>query len=306
MPIVVVFIGLVLLLASPARAQGITMRMSGDVVIPVGTVQDGTVVTMNGRIQVDGTLAGDAMTMNGDITVSGTVAGSVRTFNGSILLTSTARVDGDVRTVNGRVDRQPGAQVGGRIGEGWVFNRPRAPAFRRPWDGMGRWMSWGFFRALAGWVMVGFVVLAAAVAALFPEQIHRISAALSETPGQALLAGVLLWVLLPLLIMALAVSVVGIPALAFMPLGLSVLGLVGFSAAAMLLGNRITEGFRWHIGPVPDAVVGAAILAVLGLVPGLGWLAVFVAVTWGMGGILLVTFRRGEKTPTVSPRSTGS
>ncbi|TMI76644.1 MAG: hypothetical protein E6H05_03075 [Bacillati bacterium ANGP1] len=296
----------ILLLAQPVRAQGLTVRMSGDVLIPAGTEQNGSVVTMNGRIQVDGTLQGDAMTMNGDIAVAGTVAGSVRTFNGSILLTPTARVDGDVWAVNGRVDRQPGAQVGGRIGEGLVFTRPRAPVFRRPWAGMGRWMSGAFFRMLAGWVMIGFTVMAAAIAALFPEQIHRVSTALSEMPGRALLAGVLLWVLLPPLVMALAVSIVGIPALAFVPLGLSVLGLVGFSAAAMLLGNRIAEGFHWHIGPVPDVVVGAAILMVLGWVPVLGWLAVLLAATWGIGGILLVTFGRAGKAPAASLPSAGA
>src|SRR3989442_14159638 len=140
----------ILLLAQPVRAQGLTVRMSGDVVIPIGTEQDGSVVTMDGRIQVDGTLQGDAMTMNGDIAVAGTVAGSVRTFNGSILLRPTARVDGDVWAVNGRVDRQPGAQGGGRIGVGLVFTRPRAPAFLRPRASSGRWMSEAVYRSPCG------------------------------------------------------------------------------------------------------------------------------------------------------------
>ena len=299
-------IGLILLTAVPAFAQGLTMRMSGDVLIPAGTEQDGTVVTMNGRIQVDGTLTGDAMTMNGDITIAGTVAGSVRTLNGNILLMSTAKVDGDVWAINGRVDRQPGARVGGQVGEGPVFMRPRTrrvPGFR-PFGGMGQWMSWAFFRALAGWVMVGFTVLAAAIAALFPEPIHRISTELSERPGRAILAGLLVWLLLPPLVLALAVSIIGIPALAFVPLALSVLALVGFSAAAMLLGNRITEGFHRRTGPVPDAVVGAAILAILGLVPGLGWLATAVAMTWGIGGTLLVIFRRHHNAPAGPPLAT--
>lgn len=293
----------VALVAAPAGAQGFTMRMTGDISIPPGTVHDGTVVTMNGRVQVDGTLYGDAMTMNGDVTISGTVTGSVRTFNGGVFLAPTARVDGDIWAGNGRVDRQPGSAVGGRITEGWVVGTPGArssptPA-PRPGSGVGEWMSRAFFEVLAAWVLIGFIVLAAAVSALFPQQIQRVSTALSDAPGQALLAGVLLWVLLPPMAMALVVSVVGIPALAFVPLGLSVLGLVGFAAAAMLLGNRITEAFRWHIGPVPDTIAGAAVLAVLALVPALGWLAVFAAVTWGIGGVLLLVFRR--RSPVQAP-----
>lgn len=299
-----------LLAAAPARAQGFTMRMTGDISIPPGTVHDGTVVTMNGRVQVDGTLDGDAMTMNGDVTVSGTVTGSVRTFNGGVFLAPTARVDGDIWAGNGRVDRQPGSTVGGRITEGWVVGTPGArpspaPA-PRPWSGVDQWMSRAFFEVLAAWVLIGFIVLAAAVAALFPQQIERVSTALSDAPGQALLAGVLLWVLLPPMAMALVVSVVGIPALAFVPLGLSALGLVGFAAAAMLLGNRITEAFRWHIGPVPDTIAGAAVLAVLALMPALGWLAVFAAVTWGIGGVLLLVFRRRSPAPAPPAPSSSS
>jgi len=304
---VVVALAGVLLLAVPAGAEELTIRMSGDIIIPAGMVHDGSAVTMNGRIEVDGTLQGDAMTMNGDVTVSGSVSGSVRTLNGSILLTSTARVGGDVWTANGRVDVQPGAAVAGRIAEGWAFTAPRERGVPAPGmpprlrGSVGPWAFRAFFRALAGWVMIGFIVLAAAVAAVFPQPVQRVSAELSAAPAQALLAGVLLWVLLPPLAMALVVSIIGIPALAFVPLGLSVLGLVGFAAAAMLLGNRITEGLRWHIGPVPDTVVGAAVLAVLALVPGLGWLAVFLAVTWGIGGILLLAFLRAR--PVATPLS---
>ncbi len=84
-----------LLAAIPAGAQGFTLRMTGDVIILAGTVQDGTVMTMNARIQVDGPEQVAAMTMNGDIAVAWIVTGSVRTFSGTIELMPTARVDGD-------------------------------------------------------------------------------------------------------------------------------------------------------------------------------------------------------------------
>src|SRR3990172_2894897 len=100
----------VLLFAEGAAAQ-FTMQVSGDIVIPRDTTHQGTAMTMNGRLIVDGTLRGDAMTMNGDITVSGIVTGDVRTFNGNITLASRAMVGGDVWTANGRVTRAPGAQV---------------------------------------------------------------------------------------------------------------------------------------------------------------------------------------------------
>src|SRR5574341_100202 len=133
---------LVLLAAGPVGAQGFTMRFSGDIIVPRGTVLDGTAITMNGRVQVDGILNGDAMSRNGDVAVSGTVHGSVRAFNGDIILVSTAVVDGDIWSANGRVDRQPGAQIRGQVRTSRTPpGSPSGPPMtsRR---GDGRWSWW--------------------------------------------------------------------------------------------------------------------------------------------------------------------
>src|SRR3970040_1274778 len=170
---------LVLLAAARAAAQGFTLRFSGDIVVPPGTVHDGSAITMNGRIQVDGTLNGDAMTMNGDVAVTGTVRGSVRAFNGDITLTSTAVVEGDVWSANGRIDRQPGAQVRGRVQS-----------------------------STAACVSVGVVLAPLAV--------------------------------------VLALSIVGIPVVVFLPFAVMMLGLAGLSGASQLVGDRLLGGFPQH------------------------------------------------------------
>ena len=36
----------------------------------------------------------------------------------------------------------------------------------------------------------------------------------------------------------------------------------------------------------------AAILGVLAFIPGLGWFAILLAITWGIGGVLLLILRR--------------
>lgn len=301
---------LVLVLSAPAFAQGFTMRLSGDIIIPRDTVHDGSAMTMNGRIQVDGTLRGDAMTMNGDITVGGTVTGSVRTFNGNIVLTSTAVVGGDVWSANGRIDRGPGAQVRGRIQGSAVGPRgpsvqvpppapvpPSGPMRSRPWSGP--WSPWwpGMMRAMATWTLISFVALAAVLAALFPVQIRRVADALHHSPGESLLAGFALWVMLPLLSVVLALSIVGIPVLVFLPFGVMLIGLVGFAGASQLIGDRLLGGFQQQHSTALEAVVGAAILGVLAFIPGLGWLAILVGVTWGVGGVLLLILRRLRPAP---------
>lgn len=291
---------LTLAVASPASAQGFTMKMNGDIVIPAGTVHEGVAMTMNGRIQVDGTLRGDAITMNGDIAVSGTVAGSVRTFNGSVTLQPAARVEGDVTAVNGRVDQHPGAVVTGRVSQGPIFRsqpQQQPPSRPRWWERPRAW-SWDrmwpapLVRLFAAWATVGFIALTALIALLFPTQLRRISSGLSTMPGQAFLAGLAVWVVLPVLAIALAISIVGIPALMLLPLAVSVLAIFGFAASAMLLGHRLGEAIRREPNPVLETVIGGVVLGVLGLVPGVGWLAIFLAVTWGIGGALLLLIHR--------------
>lgn len=294
----------VLGLADAAGEAGVTMKMNGDITIPAGTVHEGLAMTMNGRVQVNGTLRGDAVTMNGDIVVSGTVTGSVRTFNGNVTLHRTARVEGDVAAVNGRVQQEAGAVVRGRIAQGSIFRSeppqseqptpPPQPTWRerwRPWSWDRSWPG-PVVRVVAAWATVGFIVLTALIALLVPNQLRRIADGLSAMPGQALLAGLGVWVVLPLLAVTLAVSIVGIPALALMPLAVGLLAVFGFAASSMLLGNRLGDAMRRQTSPVGDTVIGAVVLGVLALIPGVGWLAIFLAVTWGIGGaVLLLAYR---------------
>jgi len=305
----------VLLLAEGAAAQ-FSMQFSGDIVIPRDTTRQGTAMTMNGRIIVDGTLRGDAITMNGDVTVSGTVTGNVRTFNGNIILASSAVVGGDVWTANGRVSRAPGAQVGGRIRSETVAPPPpptpvppptaltppppQAPPSLR-WDGM--WSQWWsrVMRAVATMTLVGFVVLAALVTAVFPHQIRRVARSLSDAPGESLLAGIGVWILLPPLAAVLALSIVGIPAVVMLPFILALVGVVGIAGVAVLIGERFIGAFQRERSDALDAVVGAALLGVLAFLPWLGWLAILFALTWGVGAVILLLFHRMRSRPAAAP-----
>lgn len=321
MKIILVVCG-VLLLATSAAAQ-VTMQFSGDITIPRDTVHQGSAITMNGRIVVEGTLRGDAMTMNGDITVSGSVTGDLRTFNGDITLAPTAVVGGNVWTANGRVFRAPGAQVRGRIrAEPGV--PPQSPPVvppvtpppsvtpappvtpSRPWGDT--WYPWWsrVTRVLATVTLLGLVVLAVLVTAVFPHQIRRVASALSTWPGEALLVGLVVWILLPPLAAVLALSIVGIPAVVMLPFIVAVLGVVGVAGVAVLVGERIVGAFQRDRSDAIDAVVGAVLLGVLAFVPGVGWFAILAAVTWGLGAVILLLFRRLRQGPPEAPPAAAS
>jgi cytoskeletal protein CcmA (bactofilin family) len=323
MRVVLVIAAAVLGCVSTAYSQGFTIKMNGDVLIPSGTVHEGVAMTMNGRIQIDGTQNGDAITMNGDITVSGTITGSVRTFNGNVTLLPTARVEGDVAAVNGRVDQQSGAVVTGQVSQGSILRTEPQPQPQQPqvspqpqpepqpsrprwWERRDGWeRRWpdSLARAAFTWATIGFIAFTALIVLLFPTHVQRIAGNLSATPGQAFLAGLAVWVALPILAVALAISIIGIPVLVLMPLAVGALAIFGFAATSLLLGDRLGDAFRRETNPVIDTVIGAVVLGVLALVPGIGWLAVFLAVTWGIGGSVLLLIPRIRRTPPAAPAS---
>ncbi len=299
-------------------AQGVTVRVSGDIVVPRDTIHDGSAVAMNGQIRVEGTLRGDALAMNGDIFINGTVTGSVRTFNGDIVLGSSAEVQGDVWSANGRINRASGSRVRGQV-QGPVLSpsspapapapvptpptapAPSSPSARpQPWPDASWWWS-GTMRAVAAWTMVGFIILAGVCSAVFPTQIRRIADVLHRSPGESLVAGVVLWVALPPLVVVLALSIVGIPIVAFLPFILMLVGLVGFAGLSQLIGDRLLGGFHQQHNPVLESVVGALLLGVLVFIPGLGWLAILAAITWGIGAVLVLLLRRIRRTPVQTP-----
>ena len=115
------------------------------------------------------------------------------------------------------------------------------------------------------------------------------------------LAGLAAWVALPILAVALAISIIGIPALVLLPLAVGVLAIFGFAATSLLLGDRLGDAIRRETNPVVDTIIGAVILGVLGLVPGIGWLALFLAVTWGIGGFILLLVQRVRRTSPPAP-----
>ena len=152
-------------------------------------------------------------------------------------------------------------------------------------------------RAVAAWTMVGFVILAGVLAAVIPGYIRRIADTLHKSPGETFLAGVLLWIALPPLIVILALSIVGIPLVAFLPFIIILVCVVGFAGISQLIGDRLLGGFGQQHNVVLEAIVGAALLGALMFIPALGWLVIGFAVTWGIGAIVVLLFRRIRRVP---------
>jgi hypothetical protein len=281
---------------APARAQTpapAAAPAAGALVIPAGTVRDGSLVILTGDVDVRGRVRGDVTSLLGDVTVGpgGQVTGRARSLFGRARLAG-GRADGGVRS---------GWQ--GDAGDDAVREPSRSAV--------------GTAAATVAWFAV-LLVLGIGLLAGASPQLDRVAGALEDAPGRAVAAGIggqlVLAPGLVVLVAALAVTVIGVLAvpLAVVLYVLAAAGLLtlGFLAAAFVLGRWMSGGHGGAGRPRAAAARGASLralgaglasflavwlaAALLGGVPAAGLFvraaalaATWLAVTAGFGAALL-------------------
>jgi hypothetical protein len=288
LPVLAVFAALFLLvLASPAAAQGATddesvlVRVNGDVTIPAGEAH-GVVVVVEGDLDFEGT-ATTVVVISGRADLVGATVETLVVVDGAANLGAGTRVTGDVHLVESDIVRDPSATVAGSIESG-------TGDFAR-----GFWII-GFVFML-GWAVM--VVLAAlALAAVAPNFARRAGRTITDDLGPTVIAGLILWIVVPILSVILFATLIGVPAaLTIWFALLPALGLIGFLVAGVRVGEYVT-GERNGVGhPYLAAFVGAVILLVVGAIPFIGPIVVTVAAFLGSGALALQAFRSVRSQP---------
>jgi cytoskeletal protein CcmA (bactofilin family) len=271
---VVLIAALLLCWVLPASAvaagdPGRRVVVEGPVLVDRGqTTSD--VYVADGDVTVRGTVDGDLVVADGDVTVRGRVTGDVVTLAGTAILGRRAQVDGDVRYADKKPQVAPGANVGGDVKK--LKFDDAATAVK-----IGVWVA----------VTVSTLVLGLVLLLLFPRAADAVARTSRSRTGMVALTGVLAFILIPLIGVAVLFTVVGIPLgigllLAWLPLyGLA------YTAGAFLVGRLVVRsGSR-----ILAFVAGLAILRVLAIVPFLGELAWAVATIFGLGALLTAALR---------------
>ncbi|HEX4952130.1 MAG TPA: polymer-forming cytoskeletal protein [Thermoanaerobaculia bacterium] len=290
------------------------------------TAREATAVM--GSVTVLGEVRGDVAAINGNVRVEGRVEGEVTAVNGSVYLGPKSQVLRGVVSVNGRVDREEGAEVRGGITEvpfmGFRGRRDgHSPGWFmgwRPGPGFGGWRDddsffWGFF-----WELVEFGILALLACALFlvtPRPVRRVQTTLTREWAKAGLFGLLAFVLfvpvLVVLILGLVLTIVGcllvVPLVIAAPILLLAAMLLGYTAVAKQVGEGLRGRFRFSIESDFGLILvgltvlalphlaGSLLVSIGGLLALPGWLLVaigkllnFVAVIFGVGAVVLTRF----------------
>jgi hypothetical protein len=271
------------------RAAGGTVNITGPVANDV-VVAGGTVDLASGA-----SIGRDLLLAGGNATVSGPVARNVRLGSGTATLHS--HVGGDV---TGRVDRLrlDGAQIAGNLdytsdnqadfvnGAHVAGSTTRHPApARNNGDGLLGWL-----RALIGILALGLIFLF-----LLPRVSGRSIDTLRAEPLPSLGIGAAVVVATP--IVAFIVFLIGLLiggwwlGLLMLPLWILICAL-GYVVSGFLLGRLVFAQVGW--GAYHDALALAAgllILAIVTIVPLIGWLVGLAAVLLGVGALALATIR---------------
>lgn len=250
----------------------------------------------NVTVEQGATIQGDLVEFGGNVTVAGSIGGDVASFGGNLWLTETADVSGKVTSFGGNVNRDTGSVVQGGINRGGgALNPPIAPIapvppvappgpFSRSFD-FGLGIVGGIVTALA------FAALGALVVIFAPEPTRRVGNAVQAKPLNVAGVGCLTYIVLPVLMLLLIITLIGIPVALILGFVAFAAWVFGWIALGYLTGEKILQAFKARdILPVVAVILGVVLLTLISQVFLIGWLVSFIGGLLGMGAIVLTRF----------------
>ena len=270
-----------------ARLAGGEIRVAGrigdDLVAAGGRIHVSPVAIIAGRawlsggeIRIDGQVMQELRASGGRIVITGLVNGNVELWADEIIIEDTAVISGDLHY---KSSRQANIASGARI-DGEVIHTPVEVDMRPVVASV----------IFAGLVLLLSIVLTAVLLyLLLPDYSLRVSQSLHDQPWQSLAIGLAVFVGVPLLVIILFSTAVGIW-LALMLLAIYlVMLLTGYFAGALYVGNAgLVMLRRTEVSKSLRAIALAVAifsLAVINLVPLLGSLANWLVLLAGMGAL---------------------
>ncbi|MGA8095994.1 MAG: hypothetical protein WB823_17190, partial [Steroidobacteraceae bacterium] len=275
-----------------------------------GDVSDSVVAVM-GNVTANGTVgSGGAVAVLGNVYINGKVDGDVVAVLGNVKLGPQAVIGGDVTEVMGTIERSPTTVIhGGTVGvmsgifgdvewlHSWIrhcflFGRPLAPDLALTW---------------AWWLALGTLAFYVLIAAIFRDGLRRCVHTLETRPGASILATLIVVLLLPLVLLALVITVVGIPVVPLLWIALMCVGIFGRVVAIGWLGGRclrLTNELASARAPL-EVLVGGVIVLALYMVPVLGFLVYVLLGVFGFGAVIY-TLLLAMRPPATKPVSGGT
>ncbi|MGQ9672602.1 MAG: hypothetical protein ACUVV5_05650 [Candidatus Aminicenantales bacterium] len=245
-------------------------------------VQD-NIIAFGGDIIIEGRVKENVVALGGTIVLSGEVGDTVLGIGSTITLRSTAVIRGDLVSLGGVLNKEPGCLIQGdtvyfkssellsRIFRGGIFSFPFVPLLL-------------IFKVMTMFV---WLLLAIVVVALFPRQLAFASGQIRSSFWPTLGVGALtLVVFITLLVFSalLSILLIGIPFLLFLIAVGLIIKIFGQVVLFYFFGESIGRAFGSRtLSPLLVVVIGLVVVSLITLVPFLGFLFSFCLglIAWG-------------------------
>jgi len=256
------------------RAAGGHVRIASEALV------DGDASLAAGSVEVDGGVSGDLRANGESIVINGAIGGDVELAGERIRIGPDARIAGSLNYRSGRpIAIDPQAVVSGEVTE---YQKDRRWLRR---IGRGETFVGGSFS-------LGLVVVGALLLLVLPRFTREAAATLRTRPLAAGGVGVAMLLGVPLLLVLLVLTVLGIPLAVLFAFGYAALLMLGYLIAAIFVGDTVlwrvkadkAQSAWWRILFMLLALLAIAIVKI---VPFLGSLAVALLFVAGIGAFTM-------------------
>ncbi len=244
------------------------------------SIIEGSIHAFSSHLDIRGYIGGDVSGANKSITISGTVKGNIYVYTTHLIITEDAQIEGNLIYVSDTEQSINPNQVKGSIEHRYPSNTSRRDFTKQLQRSM-RMVSI-FSRMI---LTLSYLIAGVLITLAFKKPYERAVAILQERPWHSIGLGAAVLICTPIVAIIVMITVIGIP---FGLIALALYGILLYIAqipVGIWLGSRILRGEKslvlWFI-------VGTLILEAVKLLPYLGWLPLFCALTLGMGATLLM------------------
>lgn len=263
----------------------------GDVAVEESGVVGQDLFVAAGTVGVAGRVRRDLRVGGGDVDLSGQIGRNANLGCGDLTVREDAHIAGTLSySCTDVLDLPPG--VASSVDHTPRPGRPHPNSFALSTV---LWVAWTLL------VAAGFVIMGSLVHMLAPSLIYRPAECIAETPGRAGLTGLLVALIFTVIPLAscllLAVALLfGLHTPVFLAFFLAGVLVLLFTWSPLITGLWVGRRLL-RLGPAEPAtlkalLLGVIVIALLGRIPVVGWIAYFVSFLFALGGIALALRRR--------------
>jgi hypothetical protein len=286
-------------LALPVFAQGGgdgKVVFGGSFTLDSGETLGDDLVVLGGTatLEEDSLVKGTVAVLGGRVSVAGEVDGDLVVIGGQVQLKETARIEGQLVNFGAGVDKASGAVIlGGETVGPIEFDIP-GPWSSQRWSpvGSGGWgdtggrfvlnMMWGVVKDVGRAVLLTIIGLL--IILFWEKPTEQVGAVVVAKPLPSLGVGILsilvaFCVGLILLIAACSGLLVWLAAM--------IAWMLGWTAAGLMVGQRVLAAFKVEPTPPLATIVGVALISLIWAFPCMGALFAFIVGAAGLGAVVL-------------------